>query len=435
MNRLLSTTLGQILTILGCASIITALLFIVLLSYHSPPAPPWPWQRAYRIAGLVETLQPIPDYARDEVIATVRRPELSARLDQNPWSCDVVTQDSRDLEMALKSELSNTRNLTVRTCPDAKQHHSLQVLVPLGTRTLEIRTGRTTSATPQYTFPFYGALIFMCVGVAAMSAWAIARVIRPLRQLSEQAEEFGRAMSVAAIEVEGPLEVRRAAHAFNLMQERVTQSIQNRTRMLAAISHDLRTPLTRMRLQLEMEQTEIIRQKLIRNIDLMQSMISSALAFLSSGKELEEKEWLDLGALVATLCDEYDEAGATIHYHGSEKIPFFCRPAAMQRALTNLVENAIHFGSSVEIVAWIVDNRITIQVIDNGPGIPEQKLQDVIEPFVRLDPARGDRPGSVGLGLSIVREIVRAHGGTFRLSNRKPSGLVATIIFPSEKIE
>ncbi|PAK11630.1 two-component sensor histidine kinase [Burkholderia ubonensis] len=435
MRRLLSTTLGQILTILGFASLITALLFIVLLSYHTPLAPPWPWQSAYRIVSLVEILQAMPDHARDEAVKTVPQPGLSVRLVQTPGPCDAVTQDSHDLETVLKSELPDTRNLVVRACPLAKQRHPIQVLVPLGARTLEIGTGPTANEPPPFTFPFYGALIFMCVGVAAMSAWAIARVIRPLRRLSEQADAFGQAMSAAPIEEEGPLEVRRAAHAFNLMQERITQSIQNRTRMLAAISHDLRTPLTRMRLQLEMEQTEIIRDKLIRNIDLMQSMVSSALAFLSSGTELEEKEWLDLGALVATLCDEYEEAGATIRYDGPDKIPFFCRPAAMQRALANLIENAIHFGSSVEIVALTVDSRITIQVIDNGPGIPEQKLEDVIEPFVRLDPTRRDRPGSVGLGLSIVREIVHAHGGTFSLSNRKPSGLVAKITFPASRNE
>ncbi|MCA8143927.1 two-component sensor histidine kinase, partial [Burkholderia multivorans] len=194
-------------------------------------------------------------------------------------------------------------------------------------------------------------------------------------------------------------------------------------------SHDLRTPLTRMRLQLEMEQSEYVRDKLIRNIELMQSMVTSALAFLSSGVDREEKEWLDLGALISTVCDEYEEAGSAVRYVGPEQIRFFCRPDAMRRALTNLIENALHFGSGVAVIASVDGQSVRIDVVDDGPGIPEDRLQDVIEPFVRIDPARGDRPGSVGLGLSIVREIIHAHGGTFMLVNRKPTGLIARIVF------
>jgi len=254
-------------------------------------------------------------------------------------------------------------------------------------------------------------------------------VIRPLRRLSEQADAFGKEMAIAPIEEEGPLEIRRAAHAFNLMQERIARSIQNRTRMLAAISHDLRTPLTRMRLQVETGRADIARDKLIRDIDLMQTMVTSALAFLSSGESREEKEWLDLGALIATLCDEYEEAGATIRYEGPAQIRFFCRPDAMHRVLTNLIENAIHFGNTVGVSASTKGQTLTIEVADDGPGIPEDRLRDVIEPFVRLDPARGKRPGSAGLGLAIVREIVQAHDGTFTLINRKPSGLIARVVF------
>ncbi|WP_322025589.1 ATP-binding protein [Burkholderia sp. BCC1977] len=430
MRHVLSTTLGQILVILTCASIATALLFIVLLSYHAPPPPPWPWQSAYRIAGAVGTLQAMPDDARGAVVATWHQPNLNYRLAQAPSRCTTVTADTRDLEAVLKSELPASGALTVRACPRGNPDESIRVRVPIGRDTLEVLTHRITRDPPRYTFPFYGALIFMCVGIAAMSAWAIARVIRPLRRLSEQADAFGQAMAVAPIEEEGPLEIRRAAHAFNLMQERIAHSIRNRTRMLAAISHDLRTPLTRMRLQLEMEQTDAVRDKLIRNLDLMQSMVTSALAFLSSGTAHEEKEWLDLGALIATLCDEYEEAGAAVRYDGPDKIRMFCWPDAMQRVLTNLVENATHFGSSVLIVASVDDRHVRIDVADDGPGIPDDRLQDVIEPFVRLDPARGDRPGSVGLGLSIVREIVQAHGGTFVLRNREPTGLVARIVLP-----
>ncbi|HDR8909128.1 TPA: HAMP domain-containing protein [Burkholderia multivorans] len=436
MRRVFSTTLGQILLILTCSSSATALLFIVLLSHHAPPAPPWPWQSAYRIASAVESLRAIPDAERSAVIATMQQPGLSLRLAQAASTCSMQTPDTRDLESVLKTELTGAVDISVRAC--AAEHSgdaAIQVRVPLGSQTVEFQTVRNAVDPPRYSFPFYGALIFMCVGVAAMSAWAISRVIRPLRRLSEHADAFGRQMSVSPIAEEGPLEIRLAAHAFNLMQERITLSMQNRTRMLAAISHDLRTPLTRMRLQLEMEQSEYVRDKLIRNIELMQSMVTSALAFLSSGVDLEEKEWLDLGALISTVCDEYEEAGSAVRYVGPEQIRFFCRPDAMRRALTNLIENALHFGSGVAVIASVDGQSVRIDVVDDGPGIPEDRLQDVIEPFVRIDPARGDRPGSVGLGLSIVREIIHAHGGTFTLVNRKPTGLIARIVLRSAQRE
>ncbi|MBL3961169.1 MULTISPECIES: ATP-binding protein [Burkholderia] len=431
MRRIISTTLGQILLILTCSSSATAVLFIVLLSHHTAPAPPWPWQSAYRIASAVESLRAMPDAERSAVVATMRQPGLSFRLSQAASGCSAETRDTRNLESVLKSERTGAAALSVRAC--AGEHTGdapIQVRVPLGNQTLEVQTVRNAVEPPRYSFPFYGALIFMCVGVAAMSAWAISRVIRPLRRLSEHADAFGQQMSVSPIAEEGPLEIRSAAHAFNLMQERIALSVQNRTRMLAAISHDLRTPLTRMRLQLEMEQSEYVRDKLIRNIELMQSMVTSTLAFLSTGVDREEKEWLDLGALISTLCDEYEEAGTAVRYVGPDRIRFFCRPDAMHRVLTNLIENALHFGSGVAVAASIHGQSVHIDVVDDGPGIPKDRLRDVIEPFVRLDPARCDRPGGVGLGLSIVREIVHAHGGTFALVNRKPTGLIARIVLP-----
>ncbi|WP_176047957.1 ATP-binding protein [Burkholderia sp. BCC1644] len=429
MRRILSTTLGQILIILTCSSIATALLFIALLSHHSPP-PPWPWQSAYRIASLVESLEAAPESTRDAIVAAVRQPALTFRLTPAPSACTGVTPDSRSLEAILNAELSAVADVTVRACAGGQPGASILVRVPLGNRTLEVFTDRNKADPPRYSFPFYAALIFLCMGVAALSTWAISRVIRPLRRLSEQADAFGRAMSVTPIAEEGPLEIRRAAHAFNQMQERITASIQSRTRMLAAISHDLRTPLTRMRLQLEMEHTDSVREKLIRNIDLMQTMVASALAFLGSGADREQTEWLDLGALIATLCDEYEEGGTNIRYHGPEQIRFFCRPDAIHRMLTNLIDNAIHFGSHVAVTATVDGSNVRIDVVDDGPGIPESRLQDVIEPFVRLDQTRNERPGSVGLGLSIVREIVQMHGGTFVLVNRKPTGLIARVELP-----
>jgi signal transduction histidine kinase len=430
MRRYFGTTLGQILAIVACSSVATFLLFIAMLFYPGgPPNPRWPWPITYRIAGLVEVLQGIPASEFDSVVQAAQGPALVARLNHAPVRCPGSTLNTRDLESALRAELPHISGVTARSCKADGQNPDIQVLVPLGHEILEIHTNRIGREPPRISFPFFGSLLFLCVGVATLSAWAVSRVIRPLRRLSERAEAFGRDIALAPIEEEGPMEIRRAAHAFNLMQERITASIQNRTRTLAAISHDLRTPLTRMRLQLETDRKEIARDKLLRDIGLMQTMVTSALTFLSSGSVAEKEEWLDVGALLATLCDEYEDSGARIHYDGPDRIPFLCRPDAIQRVMTNLIENAISFGGLVAVIASVRGKHIMIDVSDDGPGIPEDRLKDVIEPFVRLDPARAGRPGSVGLGLSIVNDIVRAHGGTLTLFNRQPSGLTARIEF------
>ncbi len=432
MPRVFATTLGQILAIVAGSSAATLLLFIVLLFYPgAPPSPPWPWQTSYRIVALVDMLSATPDADRVRVLAAAGRARMTAKLVDDAVICKGSTLDTHDLEAALRAELHAGAALTVRTCDARQPTQNLQVLIPLGQRTLEIRTDRNEREPDRFTIPFFGALAFLCVGVAGLSAWAVSRVIRPLRRLSEKADAFGRDITVAPIDEEGPLEIRRAAHAFNRMQERIARSMQSRTRMLAAISHDLRTPLTRMRLQLDAEKKEIERAKLLRDIDLMQTMVSSALAFLTSDAGAEKKEWLDLGALLGTLCDEYAESGAAIRYDGPDQIPFFCKPDAIQRVLTNLIDNAIHFGTEIVVTAALDAGNVVIDVTDDGPGIPADRLQDVIEPFVRLDPARAQRPGSVGLGLSIVDDIVRSHGGTLALINREPSGLVARVTMPA----
>ena len=432
MRRFFSTTLVQILAIIATSSAATFLVFVLLLfTSGAPPNPPWPWQAAYRIETLVEILQRAPASGRAAIIAAAERPDLSVRLTEAPAGCPALTLDTRDLEAVLKSDLHDASNVKVRLCNTADATEKVQVLMPLGSQTLDIRTDKVGRTPPRISFPFLSALLFACVGVAAMSAWAVWRVIRPLRRLSEKADAFGRNISISPIAEEGPLEVKRAAQAFNLMQERITRSIQDRTRTLAAISHDLRTPLTRMRLQIETGQPDTMRDKLLRDIDLMQSMIASALAFISGSSDGERKrEWLDLGALLQTLCDEYKERGVTISYEGPDHIRFLCRPNAITRVMTNLIENAAHFGKTVIVTASADSNAITLEVADEGPGIPEDRIHDVVEPFVRLDPSRSDRPGSVGLGLSIVKEIVEWHGGTLELINRQPAGLTAKIMFP-----
>lgn len=431
IRRFLSTTLGQILVIITTASSITFLLFMLLLVYRDvPPMPPWPWNTAYRISGIASMLQGMPQDQQAALIAAVQKPNFSVTVTDAPGICSKLSLETRDLENALQSMLHTTR-ITARSCgEDAEQ--DIQVLVPLGTRFLDIRTDLSERLPHRISRPFQTALLFMCIAIVTMSAWAAWRVIRPLRHLSEQADAFGKSIAISPLKEEGPLEIRCVTRAFNLMQQRIARFLQDRTRMLAAIGHDLRTPLTRMKLQLETGNPAAMREKLLRDVGVMQSMVDSALAFLSGSFDSEEAEWLDLGALLATLCDEYREAGACVSYEGPEQIRFFCKPNAISRMLTNLIDNGTYYGNDVVVSAHVAPGRIVVEVLDDGPGIPHEKIKEVVDPFVQLDPARSTRLGSVGLGLSIVKEIAEAHSGALELSNRPEGGLAARVSFHTD---
>ncbi len=437
IRRWIGSTLGQILAIIACSTLATFLLFVaIVLVPNPPPSPPWPWDEALRITSLVNLLEGVPEDKRKRatLVTSAQRPNLSVTVREPPGEAIVACRgnslDALDLEGVLLADLRSMPELTVRSCDEAEPERAIQVLVPMGAHVLEIYTGNVGRGPFRFGMPGVGALLFLFVSVTTMSTWAIWRVVRPLRRLSERADAFSRELAPTPIEEEGPSEIRAVARTFNLMQERITRSMHERTRTLAAIGHDLRTPLTRMRLQLETSPRDIDVDKLTRNIDLMQAMVASALGFLRSGLDDEKKEWLDLDALLATLCDEYADSGDDVRYEGPGHIRFHGRPGALQRALFNLVENATQFGTVVTVKATIEEHAITIDVADDGPGIPPQHLRDVLEPFFRLDGSRSDRPGSIGLGLSIVLEIVRAHDGTLTLANAEPHGLVARITLP-----
>jgi signal transduction histidine kinase len=435
MRRFFSTTIGQILAIVASASAATFCLFLLLLMLlypHVPPAPPWPWQAAYRVEALVDTLRDVPERDHAALLAAPHEPITDARLLVAPPVCDELTGETRELESVLNQGLpAGTGPATVRVCSDAPTQTATQVLVRMGAHTLALRTHRVERPPPHLTFPFVGAMLFLCVGVAAMSTWAIWRVIRPLRRLSDSADAFGRDMAVEPLAEEGPLEIQRAASAFNRMQRRVTRVLNDRTRMLAAVSHDLRTPLTRMQLALQTAEPNGLNQRLLRDVGHMRVMVDSALAYLSEAHEVEPSEAVDVAALLQSLCDDYADGGSDVAYEGEDEAVVTCRPNALQRAMANLLDNAVQYGTAVRASAATQGDVVRIAISNEGPSIPPDRLDDITEPFVRLDPARNDRPGSVGLGLSIVRDIVASHGGTLEIANRADQrGVIVTVQLP-----
>ncbi|MDS4026450.1 MAG: ATP-binding protein [Candidatus Contendobacter sp.] len=273
-------------------------------------------------------------------------------------------------------------------------------------------------------------LLVLLVSVAALAALAVRALTRPLAVLADAAGELGRDIHRPPLDEAGPLEVHRAARAFNTMQERLIRYIEDRNRILAAISHDLKTPITRLRLRTELLDDAPLREKFLADLDDMQRMAQASLDFLRGGEDSEPIAPVDLNALLESLQDDAEDTGHAVSITGTARQPLRCRPLALKRCLTNLVDNALKYGQRAELAVTDTPTRLTLIVRDHGPGIPAAELERVFEPFYRLESSRSRDTGGTGLGLSIARNIARAHGGELTLRNHPQGGLAVVLELP-----
>jgi len=250
--------------------------------------------------------------------------------------------------------------------------------------------------------------------------------------LAGAADRLGRGEAVETLTEEGPEEARRTIRAFNTMRERLDRFLRDRTAMLAAVSHDLRTPITSLRLRAEFIEDAETRTRILETLDEMQHMTEAALAFIREDVETEETRVVDISALADSVVADFADLGREARFRQGETVTLACRPAALRRALCNLVENALSHGSRAEVGVEQVEDSIFITVDDDGPGIPADQRERVFEPFVRLEESRSRETGGVGLGLAIARSIARAHGGDVTLENREGGGLRAALALPAD---
>ncbi|HEY1382952.1 MAG TPA: ATP-binding protein [Dongiaceae bacterium] len=281
------------------------------------------------------------------------------------------------------------------------------------------------------TLPFssWSHLLALAAGIGAvmvLGVGAMRLITRPIESLATAAEDLGRGARPSDVPEAGLTEVRRAARAFNRMQRRIRRMIEDRTQMIAAISHDLRTPITRLRLRAEFVEDPEEQQKMLSDLDQMEAIIRSTLAFAREDSDTEPTEPLDLVALLRAVAGNHPEA----RLDARSRIVLPGRPVALRRCFNNLVENAIRYGHKAEIAVREFPSEIEVTIDDGGPGIPENRLKDVFRPFVRLEESRNRDSGGAGLGLAIARSVVLAHGGTVTLGNRKEGGLRATVRLP-----
>jgi signal transduction histidine kinase len=261
--------------------------------------------------------------------------------------------------------------------------------------------------------------------------FAVRLVTRPMSVLARAAEELGRNIERPPLPETGTIELARASRALNTMQDRLKRYVETRLDALGAMSHDLKTPITRMRLRAEMLEDAELRTRFIRDLDAMQEMVGSTLDHMRGLSEGGEEVCpIDLNALISSLKQDAEEAGHAVTVAGQTPGPVMGRAQALKRCLQNLLDNALAYGQRADITVREVGRTVNVAISDGGPGIPESDIERVFEPFYRVEGSRNRNSGGSGLGLSIARNIAQAHGGAVRLRNLPQGGLEATLVLP-----
>lgn len=406
------------------------------------------WHVVTRIAGVVGVMEETPAPVRLQALSVYQGPGF--RITWSPESPLVerhLQWQGRLIRNALVSQLGPIEMGALRIgIGELKSHSAMQP--PMGMQhmmhgddafprsamiiSLRLVDGSWLSfATPPAPRPALWGAQFFWLGalglliVVAVSIWAVRRATQPLNLFARAAERLGTDFNAQPVEEVGPREVLRAARAFNLMQHRLQAFVKNRTHMLAAISHDLRTPITRLKLRAEFVADDEQREKMLSDLDDMEAMIAATLQFARDDVMGEPLVELDLAALVRE-CAGADQ----VHCMLPETLPYVGRLIGLKRLVDNLLGNAKRYAQTVEVELSVTAHTIVLSVRDDGPGIPEDMLGRVFEPFVRVEGSRSRDTGGVGLGLAAVKSIAQAHGGDVELINRESGGLDVRVTLP-----
>jgi signal transduction histidine kinase len=401
-----------------------------------------------RLVSLVEILDESAPDMQQRVIAATSSPIFNVTLDPTP----IVPPDRIDnsglgagLASAMKKPVEDVR-ITLGGPPwrgppgddegagrRPPRHHE-----PAWVRaSVHMTDGQWLNASadrppvPPLGRPFLTSFLISALAVGAVGALGVGFASRPLRQLAVAADRLGRGETFAPLPETGPRETRQANVAFNRMRERLDRFIRDRTAMLAAIAHDLRTPITSLRLRAEFIEDEEMKAKVLETLAEMQAMTDATLAFARGDAETEESRETDISALVESVVDDVAASGREASFEDSPSVTVRCRPFALRRAIMNLIDNAAFYGVRARAKVEKAADEVRIVIEDDGPGIPATELDHVFDPFVRLEGSRSRETGGAGLGLAIARSIARAHGGDVRLENCAGSGLRAVLNLPA----
>jgi signal transduction histidine kinase len=423
-------------------------------------------QSAQRIADIVRLLESLGPAERRRVGNVLSAPPMAIRLDQGPLAPIAQDRTARaalfgallrrslgdawPIEVAIADSGTYTPG-AMRGPPGlhmgggagsgrmpfhpAMQFFSQPALsfvaqVRLHDGTLVTFDSRQPAETEDWPYRLLLSLAVLLAAVIGVSLIAVRWATRPLNALADAAEELGKNINRPPLAESGPIEVARAARAFNTMQRRLVRYLRDRTRVLAAMSHDLKTPITRLRLRAELLDDPSLRAKFTGDLFELESMVGATLDFMRGLETDEAAKPIDMNALLESLQADLAETGGRVTIESGPLKPYPGKPRALKRCLVNLLDNAIKYGKSAWVGIDDNDERLEIRVRDEGPGIPEKELERVFEPYYRVEASRNRKTGGTGLGLTIARSIAESHGGRLSLHNRPEGGLEARLILP-----
>jgi signal transduction histidine kinase len=421
---------GQI-TALIIASIVAIHLIITGLFLLSRPDQPDPSiDRGHaQFAAAVQLLGAAVPADRARLLADLAR--AFPKLDVQPLPPGPVPEVSDPEGIDLRG-LHRRLDSSYRIFPLPRDGHRQRVGIALPDGAMiSARVLPDQRSRPFWAGSWTATLLFLIISVSLLSLWAARALTAPLSAFARAAEDFSVNGEAAPLPERGPEEIRSVAKALNRMRARITALIDDRTKMLAAISHDLRTPITRMRLRAEFIDDEMHRHRMMSDLDQMRSMLESVLSFLRNDRRLEAMTLTDIASTLQLVADQFGDTGHKVSYEGPEHAMAIVRPDDLTRSITNLVENSVRYGALATIRLKTSADTATIEVEDDGPGISDARKDVMLEPFVRGDDARNmDENAGFGLGLSIARAIVLAHGGKLSMHDREPHGLIVRIELP-----
>ncbi|HKJ61962.1 MAG TPA: ATP-binding protein [Hyphomicrobiales bacterium] len=451
MKRLLPRTVPGQLVAFSLAALLISQLAMLAITAAEKQDEAREWWTGYvlaRIASVVELLDRTPDTLHQHVLNASDMENLTLSIEGPPQEIADTDEDSAVYQLELQSlvnrplekivvsvnelswlELLQRRFSSAGSAEKVEPEPWLEAAIFLrDDRWLQVEVNPPLNLPSTAVFLVPAATMLIVFGT--MLFFLTRHISRPIQSLAHAAEAFGRGDADQPVPVSGPAEIRQAIEAFNAMRERLTRFVLDRTKMLAAVGHDLRTPITTMRLRAEFIEDDEIRLKMLASLDEIQQMAEAALSFAREEAISEPVQTVDLNALVQTVCTDQVDIDRDVDYREIGTMPYRCRANSLKRAVRNIVENAVIHGKRARVTLNGPGDEAWIMVEDDGPGIPEDHMQQIFRPFVRMDTARSTETGGIGLGLAIARSIVRGHGGDITVENREEGGLRATIKLP-----
>jgi signal transduction histidine kinase len=452
---------GRLLLVLGSGLLLAQLLsaWINLAERDRLLVRAGGMQQAQRIVDVVKLLDPLGPAERERIVAVLNVPPLVVTLADAPRP--VANEDAGPraamFGAMLRAALGEEREVRVEPAagfesgwapgagpgrrhmmmgdgPMARGHGPGGPVLRAQVRLRDGRWARFDSEQPAAAeaVPWRVglALAVLLAAVLLLSYVAVRSLIRPLHVLAAAAEGLGRDINRAPLAEDGPLEIRQAARAFNTMQSRLVRFIEDRSRIFAAMSHDLKTPITRMRLRADLLDDEDLRERLEADLKEMEAMVTQTLEFMRGMGSQEARQEVDVMALLESLQSDQEAMGRTVCIEGQALAPYAAQVSLLKRCLSNLIDNAVLYGERATIRVDDTAQSLTLRVLDDGPGIPEGELEKVFEPFYRLEHSRSRETGGTGLGLAIARNVAHMHGGDIVLRNRPVRGLEAILTLP-----